>query len=391
MALRIEGKLWIWASELDEVTRAQAHMAASLSIVQPHLALMPDAHLGKGSTIGSVIPTVGAVLPSAVGVDIGCGMLAVRTDVSTETLRARGPLVGLREAIEEAIPVSAGHYRERPVSGTVVRTLEEQAPRSYDDTQGHHDWRLQLGTLGGGNHFIEVSEDEAGQVWVFLHSGSRGIGNRIATEHIQQAENLCRGLLPAGGGKQISDLAQLLEGTASFDRYIADLRWAQDFAARNREAMMEDALRALERFLGRSVGRSDPIACCHNYTRQETHFGEQVWLTRKGAISAQAGEVGLIPGSMGTASYVVEGLGNRDAFCSAPHGAGRRMSRGQAKRSFDLEDLASAMEGIEYRASETLIDEHPGAYKGIAQVMEDARDLVTIRHTLHQLVNVKGD
>jgi tRNA-splicing ligase RtcB len=201
----------------------------------------------------------------------------------------------------------------------------------------------------------------------------------------------CRGALPVVGGKQVSDLARLREGTASFDCYLADLHWAQDFAARNREAMMEDVLRELERFLGRSVGRSEVIACCHNYTQQETHFGRQVWLTRKGAISANLGQMGLIPGSMGTASYVVEGLGNLDAFCSAPHGAGRRMSRGRAKRSFDLEQLATAMDGIEYRASDTLIDEHPGAYKDVAQVMEDAGDLVSIRHTLHQLLNVKGD
>ncbi len=249
-------------------------------------------------------------------------------------------------------------------------------------------WRLQLGTLGSGNHFIEVSVDETDAVWLFLHSGSRGIGNRIASAHIKVAQALMR-----QGRIELPDrdLAYLVEGTAEFDRYIAELRWAQRFALLNREEMMDRLVRQVSEHLGQPVEERERINCHHNFTQRERHFGKDVWLSRKGAISARAGELGLIPGSMGTASYVVEGLGNRLALESSPHGAGRVYSRSAARRTFTIDQLREAMAGIEFRDTEAFLDEIPAAYKPIDQVMADAADLVSIRHALRQLVNVKGD
>jgi tRNA-splicing ligase RtcB (3'-phosphate/5'-hydroxy nucleic acid ligase) len=382
---RLGERLLSWASVLEPDTLEQARRTASMPFVLPHLALMPDAHLGKGATVGSVIPTRQAIIPAAVGVDIGCGMIAVRTQFSTDALAGR-LLRPLRLAIERAVPLSAGRYN-RELTGTAaarVKELEELAEVDY--TEVAPNWALQLGSLGSGNHFIEVTADERRRVWLFLHSGSRGVGNRLAQRHIAVARALCAQLpLPD------RDLAYLTEGTAEFDSYVRDLRWAQRFALLNREEMMDRVVDCLSGWAGEPVREDERINCHHNFSQQESHFGEQLWVSRKGAIEATAGRPGLIPGSMGTASYVVEGRGEPLSLCSAPHGAGRALSRTAARRRYTVSDLRAAMRGIEYRDTDAFIDEIPEAYKDIDQVMADAADLVTVRHTLRQLVNVKGD
>jgi tRNA-splicing ligase RtcB len=386
---QISKRLMNWASILDDKAREQAVATASMPFVFPHLALMPDAHLGKGATVGSVIPTLGAIIPAAVGVDIGCGMIAVRTHLRGDQLPAdRRPL---REAIEDAIPLSVGKYNGvvSPTAAARIAELEELATASgfTPDTYAAN-WRLQLGTLGSGNHFIEVSLDEADQVWLFLHSGSRGIGNKIAQHHIKVAQEVASKYwisLPD------PDLAYLVEGTPEFDRYIAELRWAQHFALLNREEMMDRVVAEFEEWTSEPVQEQERINCHHNFTVLEQHFGKWVWLSRKGAIDAAVGTPGLIPGSMGTASYVVVGKGNPLSLNSSPHGAGREYSRSAARKTFTHDQLREAMAGIEYRDTTAFIDEIPQAYKPIDQVMHDADDLVAIRHTLHQIVNVKGD
>jgi tRNA-splicing ligase RtcB len=360
-----------------------------MPFVFPHLALMPDAHLGLGATVGSVIPTLGAVMPAAVGVDIGCGMIAVRTQFTTGDLP--DDLQELREQIERAIPLSAGASNRKIVATAEPRIAELEtmaAAAGFDPAGAHGGWRNQLGTLGSGNHFIEVSLDEADRVWLFLHSGSRGVGNKIAQRHIKVAKRMMQRWwieLPD------PDLAYLVEGTPEFDRYIAELRWAQHFALLNREEMMDRVVRQLSEVLGQPVDEQERINCHHNFTQRETHWGKSVWVSRKGAIQAKAGQPGLIPGSMGTASYVVEGLGNKPSLESSPHGAGRLYSRSAARRTFTHDELRAAMVGIEYRDTDAFLDEIPAAYKPIDQVMADAAELVTIRHTLRQVVNVKGD
>jgi len=383
-------RLLSWASILEDSTLEQARTASGMPFIHPHLALMPDAHLGRGATVGSVIPTLGAIMPAAVGVDIGCGMIAVRTQLHRDDLVGR-ELSELREQIERSIPLSAGRDNRtvRPTAEPRVAELEQLAERSGFDPESYaKHWRLQLGSLGSGNHFIEVSVDETDAVWMFLHSGSRGVGNKIAQRHIAIAQRLAKQWwieLPD------PDLAYLVEGTREFDRYIAELRWAQRFALLNREEMMDRVADQLGRFVGTGVDELERINCHHNFTESETHFGKRVWVSRKGAIQADEGRPGLIPGSMGTASYVVEGLGNPLALNSAPHGAGRRLSRNAARRTFSRDELREAMVGIEYRDTDAFIDEIPQAYKPIDEVMADAGDLVRIRHTLRQLVNVKGD
>ena len=385
-------KLMSWASILEDSTREQAETTARMPFIHPHLALMPDAHLGMGATVGSVIPTLGAIIPAAVGVDIGCGMIAVRTAYRRDELpEDRRPL---REAIERAVPLSAG-----AVNRTVSREHTEQRLTQLRELAGQADfdpasysgrWELQLGTLGSGNHFIEVTVDELDRVWLFLHSGSRGVGNKIAQNHIAVARKLCERWwieLPH------RDLAYLVEGTPEFWSYIREMRWAQTYALLNREEMMDRVARQFAEWLGhrKDVERLEEINCHHNYTEQEEHFGRSVWLSRKGAINAEDGRDGLIPGSMGTASYVVRGKGNVVALKSAPHGAGREYSRSRARKTFTREQLREAITGIEYRDTDAFIDEIPAAYKDIDQVMADAADLVEIRHTLRQIVNVKGD
>ncbi|MCM3657960.1 RtcB family protein [Agromyces mediolanus] len=386
---RLSDRLVSWASLLDEQTVAQARTSSTMPFIHPHLALMPDAHLGLGATVGSVIPTLGAIIPAAVGVDIGCGMIAVRTQFHASELPADRR--ELREQIERAIPLSAGKYNRKVVATAEPRVaeLEELAERSgFDPASYAGNWRQQLGSLGSGNHFIEVSLDEVDRVWLFLHSGSRGVGNKIAQRHIGIARRLAKQWwieLPD------PDLAYLVEGTPEFSRYIAELRWAQHFALLNREEMMDRVIRQLSEWTGVPVEEQERINCHHNFTESEEHFGKRVWVSRKGAIQADVGRPGLIPGSMGTASYVVEGLGDPMSLNSSPHGAGREYSRSKARKTFTHEQLREAMVGIEFRDTDAFIDEIPQAYKPIDRVMADASSLVAVRHTLRQIVNVKGD
>ncbi|ERG63329.1 transferase [Agrococcus pavilionensis RW1] len=386
---QVSPKLYNWASIIDDQTLEQAKRTSAMPFVQPHLALMPDAHLGKGATVGSVIPTLGAIMPAAVGVDIGCGMIAVLTSHTAAALPSDRSIV--RTAIERAVPLSAGHYNKRltPSAGDRVAELEALAQRAgFDPAEYAKNWRLQLGSLGSGNHFIEISLDEQDRIWLFLHSGSRGVGNKIAQRHIAAAQAYVK-------EQRIDvpdrDLAYLEEGTREFDRYIAELEWAQRFALLNREEMMDRVIAAFEAWIGAEAGERERINCHHNYSVREHHAGADVWLSRKGAIDAAEGVAGLIPGSMGTRSYVVEGLGNPTALDSAPHGAGREYSRSKARRTFTRAQLEEAMRGIEWRRTDAFLDEIPQAYKDIDTVMADASDLVRVRHTLRQIVNVKGD
>jgi tRNA-splicing ligase RtcB (3'-phosphate/5'-hydroxy nucleic acid ligase) len=387
---QISKRLMNWASVLELATREQAERTASMPFIYPHLALMPDAHLGKGATVGSVIPTLGAIIPAAVGVDIGCGMIAVRTQFTAGDMSRRGELASLRESIQNAIPLSAGKYNTEVYDDTTAARISELSERdgSASAQAIAPNWHLQLGSLGSGNHFIEVSVDEADRVWLFLHSGSRGVGNKLAAKHITIAREQCRRRwihLPD------PDLAYLVEGDREFWDYIRDLRWAQHFALLNRREMMHRVSRCLQAWLGSAVDpQCEVVECHHNYTEQETHFGSKVWLSRKGAIDASQGKPGLIPGSMGTRSYVVTGKGNRLALNSSPHGAGREHSRSAARKKFTRAQLDAAMQGIEWRRTGAVLDEIPAAYKDIDVVMADAADLVDIRHTLRQIINVKG-
>lgn len=376
-----------FASHLEDAALKQAEATATMSFIYPHVALMPDAHFGLGSSVGTVFGTKGAIIPAAVGVDIGCGMIGVCTNCTASDLEGRD-LVTLRDYIERVIPLSPGNYNSSTLKETAkpkITELEELAERDGVDLSHSPTWKRQLGSLGGGNHFIELCLDELDRVWMFLHSGSRGVGNKIAQKHIKIAQAECKNEdLPD------KDLAYLTEGTEEFESYIKDLNWAQRFAFLNREEMMDRFARELGFFVEKQLEEVERINCHHNYTVREEHYGETIWLTRKGAVLADEGTPALIPGSMGTASYVVSGKGNAEALRSAPHGAGRRMSRNQAKKRFSTADLDSRMAGIVYRPGKEWIDEIPDAYKDIDQVMADAADLVTIRHKLRQIVNVKG-
>jgi tRNA-splicing ligase RtcB (3'-phosphate/5'-hydroxy nucleic acid ligase) len=385
---QLSKRLMNWASILDPQTREQAETTASMPFIHPHVALMPDAHLGLGATVGSVIPTVRAIIPAAVGVDIGCGMIAVRTQFTLADLAGRDRS-DLRRAIEAAIPLAAGNYNRTLTPSAAERVTELESltgADAADSTAGN--WRLQLGSLGSGNHFLEVCADEQDRVWLFLHSGSRGVGNRIAQRHIKVARDLCERWfvdLPN------PDLAYLIENTDEFWAYIRQMRWAQRFAFLNREEMMDRVASCLAEWTGVDVVEHERINCHHNYTEREHHFGQDVWLSRKGAINAAAGVPGLVPGSMGTASYVVTGKGNALALNSSPHGAGRNYSRRKARETFTHEQLRERMAGIEWRDTAAFLDEIPDAYKDIDVVMADSVDLVEVRHTLRQLVNVKGE
>ena len=388
---KISKKLWNWASILEPATREQAERASTMPFVFPHIALMPDAHLGRGATVGSVIPTERAIIPAAVGVDIGCGMAAVRTQFTREQVTAVGSLTPLREAIERAVPLSAGRYNNKVVATAEPRVeeLTKLAERARFDPAHHaRNWDLQLGTLGSGNHFIEVTVDELDRVWLFLHSGSRGVGNKVAQRHIKVAHDaMTRWWIDLPD----PDLAYLVEGTDEFWSYIRELRWAQHFALLNREEMMDRVVRQLAGFMGEDVDEQERINCHHNYTEQETHCGRKVWVSRKGAINAEEGRAGLIPGSMGTASYVISGKGFAPGLNSSPHGAGRAYSRSKARKTFTVDQLREAMAGIEYRDTDAFLDEIPAAYKDVDVVMADAAELVEVRHTLRQIVNVKGE
>lgn len=380
-----------WGSDVEEGTIQQAAMASRLPFISGHLALMADAHVGKGSTVGSVIPTKGAIIPAAVGVDIGCGMIASQTKLTASDLP--DSLDSLMPLIERSIPagVGKGHKQDRDYNWP-DDLRRRGALRGTDLTSAQQNTAVtQFGTLGSGNHFVEVCLDENDGVWVVLHSGSRGIGNQLASWHINEAKSLMRKLFIK---LEDPDLAYFVEKTPEFEAYIADLLWAQEYAMGNREEMMDQALEALSAVVGR-LGfdiEESRINCHHNYTAQENHNGQNVWLTRKGAIRAREGDLGVIPGSMGTRSYIVEGLGSAASYNSCSHGAGRRLSRGQAKRTLDLAEFQAQMQGVTWNSNraESLLDEAPGAYKLIDQVMEDQKDLVRVVHTLHAVLNYKG-
>jgi tRNA-splicing ligase RtcB len=385
MPTNINDKLISWASEIDEQTIKQAQKTARLPIVEGHVALMPDAHVGKGATIGSVIPTTGAVIPSAVGVDIGCGMIATELDVTEEQLPdALEPLLG---RIEHAIPAGVGRGHDA-VAENAGRWLAAHRPATELADDQVHRAAKQFGTLGSGNHFFELCVDERNRVWVVLHSGSRGIGNKLATMHIATARNLAKALELR---LEDPDLAYFTEGTPEFGAYVADMLWAQEYARANRDQMMDNAMREVFAFFG--TGReTQRINCHHNFTQREVHDGRELWVTRKGAIRAGTGDLGVIPGSMGTRSYIVAGKGNAASWLSCSHGAGRRLSRTKAKKLFTEADLAEQMAGKVWMSSRAraLVDEIPSAYKDIDQVMADQADLVEVLHTLRQVLNYKG-
>ncbi|ASR75956.1 RtcB-like RNA ligase [Mycobacterium phage GenevaB15] len=412
MSTTLAPKVISFASEIDQATIDQAMQIASMPFVYPHLALMPDAHSGKGSAVGTVIPTKGAVIPAAVGVDIGCGMIAVKTrftllDIDERRLR----LDVLRRQIEEAIPLSPGNYNSTLSRFSFTRKKHEeliQLQQKNDVDLSHSPkWMEQLGSLGGGNHFIELCLDDEDNVWLFLHSGSRGVGNKIAQVHIKAAQEYCafgwshnnevnryRATDPAMYKLPHKDLAFLEEGTIQFDTYIKELEWAQRFAMLNRAEMMDRYVEVFAWWMGVQAQRVElqRVNTHHNYTVPTEIDGERVWLARKGAVDATEGKLGIIPGSMGTRSYIVRGKGCKEGLWSAPHGAGRKFSRTKAKEHFTVDDLKAQMQGIEWREdiAEKLVDEIPACYKDIDQVMADAEPLVEVVTGLRQILNVKG-
>lgn len=394
-------KMWTQGVPVEESARLQLANTARMPFIYKHIAVMPDVHLGKGSTIGSVVPTLGAVIPAAVGVDIGCGMMAAKTTLTANDLP--DSLGRLRSAIERAIPhgmspKTRGHRgRDEGSWNTAPAPVDlawRQLKDEFDDiclktpklknTNNHR----HLGTLGGGNHFVEVCLDETGFVWLMLHSGSRGVGNAIGTHFIELAKQDMRKHfvnLPD------QDLAYLNEGTRHYDDYVQAVSWAQKFARTNREVMMQNLIAAVRTVISKPFETHvEAVNCHHNYVQKERHFGREVLVTRKGAVSAGLGELGIIPGSMGAKSFIVRGKGNAESFNSCSHGAGRTMSRTEAKRRFTLADHVSATEGVECRKDANVIDEIPMAYKDIDAVMHAQRDLVEVVHTLKQVVCVKG-
>lgn len=393
-------KAWTNGVPVEDKARQQLENTARLPIVFGHLAAMPDVHVGMGATIGSVVPTLNAIIPAAVGVDIGCGMMACKTTLNARDLPDNlGPL---RRAIEIAVPHGLspkrhGHHRDKGAWGTPPAHVDAAwgliAPEFEDicndyphlkKTNHHH----HLGTLGGGNHFVEICLDEAGSVWIMLHSGSRGVGNAIGTHFIELARKdaeMHQRNLPD------RDLAYLEEGSKYFGDYVRAVGWAQKFARMNRELMMQAVIGALRKSIDKPFETHlEAINCHHNYVQKETHFGQEVFITRKGALSAKAGEMGIIPGSMGAKSFIVRGKGNPESFNSCSHGAGRTMSRTKAKELFSVDDQIRATQGVECRKDADVIDEIPMAYKDIDSVMRAQSDLVEIVHTLKQVVCVKG-
>ena len=396
-------KSWTSGVAVEWEAIGQLRNIAALPILAGHVAVMPDVHLGKGATVGSVIPTRGAIIPAAVGVDIGCGMCALRTNLTAQDLP--DSLSSLRSQIESRVPVGFSYHDDAVdpgkdgLRGHQLATRGRKLHERYDrlrvlelvGMRDHARVFRQLGTLGGGNHFIELCLDEAGSVWIMLHSGSRNIGKCIGEAAIglarERAVALDRHLVD-------KDLAWLDQGTPEFDLYVEGLRWAQDYAAHNRALMLHAVLKVLNETFQRGPDGvavyEQAINCHHNYADVEEHFGERVWITRKGAVSAKAGELGIIPGSMGAKSFIVRGKGNPESYCSCSHGAGRKMSRGAAKRAFSLDDLAVQTAGVECRKDESVLDEIPGAYKDIEAVMAAQADLVEIAYTLKQVLCIKG-
>jgi len=393
-------KLWDSAGPFEDGAMQQLRNVASLPFVHKHVAGMPDVHWGMGATVGSVVATKGAIVPAAVGVDIGCGMMAAKTSLKASDLPDQ--LEDVRSSIEAAVPhgrTDNGGPNDRGAWGEVpaaqselwsteldsrYRRIVEKHPKAAHRATGNH-----LGTLGTGNHFIEICLDEDDAVWAMLHSGSRGVGNRFGTYFIAAAQremekwHIAR-FLPD------KDLAYLVEHTELFDDYVEAVHWAQDYALANRRLMMTATLAALAEHVRPFTIGDVAVNCHHNYVARENHFGQNVFVTRKGAVRARQGDLGIIPGSMGTGSFIVEGLGNAESFCSCSHGAGRKMSRNEAKRRITLDEHRKAMEGIAARVDEGVLDESPAAYKDIGSVMAAQQDLVTIKHRLRQVVNVKG-
>lgn len=383
--------LWTDPKNVEPEALQQIKNISELPFVFHHVAVMPDCHYGKGATVGTVIATKGAIIPAAVGVDIGCGMIAVCTTLKRSEVTDEAKL---RHSIERAVPMSAGRNNVNITETAKTRIAVLEANGGADiGNQFDKDWRLALGTLGGGNHFIELCTDEEDTVWVTLHSGSRGVGNKIGNYYIKVAQALMDEFFIKLSDR---DLSYFPNTQDYFQKYLRDLIWAQEFARLNRDEMMDRVMEQLSWHIAGDKEHAKAleatrINCHHNFTQVENHFNENVWVTRKGAIQAKKDQWAMIPGSMGTRSYIVQGLENPLSFHSAPHGAGRRMSRNKARETFTKEDLQKAMEGIEYRDSDNLIDEIPGAYKDIDHVIEEASDLVTIKHTLKQFINMKGD
>ena len=383
----------IYTGEIEPSARAQLVNVSKLPIVHHHVAAMPDVHLGIGATVGSVIPTLHAIIPAAVGVDIGCGMMAARLSLASDQLDEKS-LRKTFDQISRDVPVGFAQHDDRDVRDhaakrfqKVLRRILEKHPGIEKRKGKSTSWTHQLGTLGGGNHFIEVCLDESGQVWVMLHSGSRGIGNAIGTYFIELAKKDSQKNnvhLPD------ADLAYFPEGARHFDDYVEAVGWAQDYARANREEMMDLVLEAMRRHLPAFEVTGAAVNCHHNYVERERHFGEEVWLTRKGAIRARAGDLGIIPGSMGARSYIVRGKGAAESFHSCAHGAGRKMSRNAAQKAFSLQDLRTQTEGVVCRKDKGVLDEIPGAYKNIDEVMANQSDLVEVVHTLKQVLCVKG-
>jgi tRNA-splicing ligase RtcB len=383
----------IYTGELEPAARAQLVNVSKLPIVHHHVAAMPDVHLGIGATVGSVIPTLRAIIPAAVGVDIGCGMMATQLSLTSSDLDEKA-LGKVFNQISRDVPVGFGQHNDRDVRDHAAKRFKKQLSLILGRHPGiqkrkgkNTSWAHQLGTLGGGNHFIEVCLDESQGVWVMLHSGSRGIGNAIGTYFIELAKrdaerNQLR--LPD------RDLAYFPEGARHFDDYVEAVGWAQDYARANREEMMDLVLEAMRRHLPAFQVTGAAVNCHHNYVERERHYGEDVWLTRKGAIRARAGDLGIIPGSMGARSYIVRGKGSPESFHSCAHGAGRRMSRNMAQKNFKVEDLVRQTQGVVCRKDKGVLDEIPGAYKNIDEVMANQSDLVEVVHTLKQVLCVKG-
>ena len=392
--MRPSPRLWTGDLPVEPEALEQIRQVTQLPILAGPVAVMPDVHLGKGATVGTVIATRGAIVPAAVGVDIGCGMLAVKTDLAAGDLPES--LQKVRSQIERDVPVGFDFHKEAldPLGslGTRFDDLGRRFPKlrildRLGRVEGSRVWR-QLGSLGGGNHFVELCLDTEGAVWIMLHSGWRGIGNQIGEAAITMAKEVA-----ARVDRQLPhrDLAWLDEGTREFDAYVEGLGWAQEYASLNRDLMLELVHRALERSLGRKVRfLGEATNCHHNYARIEEHLGGKVWITRKGAVSAREGELGIIPGSMGAKSFIVRGKGNEASYCSCSHGAGRTMSRARARKLFTREDLRTQTSGVECRKDEGVIDEIPSAYKDIDRVMQAQSDLVDIVATLKQVLCVKG-
>lgn len=389
----------VWTDEIDDNAILQLENMSKMPFIHKHIAAMPDVHWGMGATIGSVIPSKGAVIPAAVGVDLGCGMMAIQTSLTANSLPDN--LHSIRMDIEEAVPHGRtdnggrndkGGWNELP---DVVSTKWKSLSSRYDEIITKHPKAKgfnnvgHLGTLGGGNHFIEICLDENNNVWVMLHSGSRGAGNKIGSYFIEQAKKEMEryhltSYLPD------KDLAYLVEHTEIFDDYCRAVLWAQDFAEQNRVLMMDAVIGVLVKHFGIFDVVDTAINCHHNYISRENHYGANVLVTRKGAIRAREGDLGIIPGSMGAKSFIVRGKGNKESFCSCSHGAGRKLGRKQAEKLYTAQDLADQTKGIECPKDESRIDEIPSAYKSIEKVMENQSDLVEIIHTLRQVVNVKG-